>query len=306
MGDKTGIEWTDATWNPATGCTKVSQGCKNCYAKYQAWPRLAASANTVYYGRPFEDVQTHYARLYQPLKWRRPRRIFVNSMSDLFHEAIPDEFIQEVFAVMALASRHRFQVLTKRPQRMLAFCNDPMQWAGVEGLALRRCHGTKQPWIAVDGPLLNVWLGVSVEDQATADERIPILLDTAAAIRWVSAEPLLAPVDIFKSVMLHPFRALDWVVVGGESGSKARPMHPAWPLSIRDQCIAAGVPFLFKQWGEWLPEEDTPLITAARQICVKQTRNAQSVTMLRVGKKRAGRRLEGELWDGYPTDVTRI
>lgn len=189
----TSIEWTDDVWNPVTGCTKVSRGCKNCYAETWAGRRIGQWKD-----RPFTDVRCHPERLDQPLRWRKSRRVFVNSMSDLFHEDVPDEFIDKVFGVMALAPLHTFQVLTKRPERARAYLtarNDP---TGV--LPIRRAssefmaaagHPT-EPWSM---PLANVWLGVSVEDQATADERIPLLLDTPAAVRFVSYEPALGPVD---------------------------------------------------------------------------------------------------------------
>lgn len=327
MSDKTGIEWTDATWNPVTGCTKVSQGCKHCYAKHQAWPRLAASPNTVYTGRAFEDVRCHPERLDQPLRWTKPRRIFVNSMSDLFHESVPDEFIDQVFAVMALARQHTFQVLTKRPERMLAYLtggegidvvSNRVRWEAVRLDNKRWCEKPSRHW-----PLSNVWLGVSVEDQATADERIPLLMQTPAAVRWISAEPLLGPVNIERYVLRFVRGQavpvyLDWVVVGGESGPGARPMHPAWALALRDQCVAAGVPFLFKQWGEWRPivyfdakdkARAMPMLklpgTKAEQrheivLGSMKPGDAPPINMKRVGKKVAGRELDGRTWDEYP------
>lgn len=307
MSDGTKIEWTDATWNPVTGCAKVSQGCKNCYAE-RDWKRLSAMPQTVYFGRKFTDVATHNDRLGQPLRWKRPRRIFVNSMSDLFHLDVPDDFIERVFAVMAHAKQHTFQVLTKRPDRMRHVAR---YIADINGR-----------------PLPNVWLGVSVEDQETADERIPILLDTPAAVRWISAEPLLGPINLHER--------LDWVVAGGESGPNARPMHPDWLRSLRDQCNAAGVDFLFKQWGEWhtkafLTSTGEPVfrqfdsfqhwVNKARTwvnggICLDKNgaelknggdmmraRNEDRfpVTIMhRVGKRAAGRLLDGRTWDEYP------
>jgi len=247
MSDKTGIEWTEATWNPVTGCSKVSQGCKNCYAERE-WPRLAANLKTVYFGREFTDVRYHPERLDQPLRWKRPRRIFVNSMSDLFHEAVPDEFIAQVFAVMELATVHTFQVLTKRPKRM-------MDWVTKQDVMYR---STGYPG-GFGGRFKNVWLGVSVEDQDTADQRVPILLETPAAVRWVSVEPLLGEVN-FVGMFANPgdcrdgtntLEALDWVVVGGESGPKARPMHPDWVRSLRDQCQAAGRTLDGRTWDDY-------------------------------------------------------
>jgi protein gp37 len=264
MGDRSGIEWTDATWNPTSGCTKVSQGCKHCYAE-RVFPRAYAKS-----GRAFTDVAQHPDRLGQPLRWQRPRRIFVDSMSDLFHEAIPFDYIDSVFGVMALARQHTFQVLTKRPARMLEWFNQARSRPAIVECAcsamleatgiLERRPFDRDEAMALAGqgwPLPNVWLGVSVEDQATADERIPLLLATPATVRFLSMEPLLGPVDVFpyiRKTIGDPLSSpLDWVIVGGESGPKARPMHPDWARSLRDQCAAAGVPFFFKQWGEWRP-----------------------------------------------------
>ena len=276
MSDHTAIEWTDATWNPVTGCTKVSQGCKHCYAE-RDWARLSANPATKYFRRAFADVQCHPDALVLPLRWTKPRRIFVNSMSDLFHPDVPIQFLEDVMTTMEMASHHTFQVLTKRPAQMLD--------------ALQRIATPVPP---------NVWLGVSIEDQATADERLPLLMEVTARVRWVSAEPLLGPMNIAR--WLQPrqrpnddgyggvhvpgwttdFTTLGWIVVGGESGPHARLMHPAWVRSLRDQCIAARVPFLFKQWGEWLPDERDPEIWH------------------KVGKKAAGRLLDGRTWDEYP------
>lgn len=261
MADKTGISWTNATWNPMTGCTKVSQGCKHCYAE-RDWKRLSANPRAIkYYGRSFTDVACHEDVLDQPIRWKKPRMIFVNSMSDLFHESIPDDFIDKVFAVMALAEHHIFQILTKRPERMRDYLNTPerMDIIGNKSIPAIRsdCFGI------LEWPLPNVWIGVSAENQETANARIPFLMDTQAAVRWISAEPLLGPID-FEDVpigMNGPLRPysetkapkVDWVVVGGESGPDARPMHYDWVNSIQTQCIQANVPFFFKQWGEWLP-----------------------------------------------------
>lgn len=244
MGDKSAIEWTDATWNPVTGCSKVSPGCAHCYAAALA-PRLARMGQRGYTELPWTpenaavNVMLHVDRLAMPLRWTRPRRIFVNSMSDLFHELVPDEFIDQVFAVMAMAQQHTFQVLTKRPERMRA-------WA-------QGWEDETAPW-----PLPNVWLGTSVENQTWADRRIPELVATPAAVRFLSCEPLLGPVEFSDvtgrsdAVTQWGRKALDgigWVIVGGESGPDHRPVDPAWVRSIRDQCEAVDVPFLFKQWG---------------------------------------------------------
>lgn len=286
MADKTGIEWTDATWNPVTGCAKVSAGCKHCYAE-RNWPRMTKLV-PAYAGRAFTNVATHADRLLQPLSWKRPRRIFVNSMSDLFHQDIHDDFIGMVFRTMARAPQHTFQVLTKRAERMQRLLTHP-KMRGFVGDA---------PW-----PLPNVWIGVSVEDQATADKRIPLLLDTPAAVRWISAEPLLAPIDLAEHGLHGGPGQLDWVVVGGESGPKARPMHPEWARGLRDQCAAAAVPFLFKQWGEWQPVHPSGAsipgcgTTPQREPAF---RFEHGHYFTKVGKKLAGRLLDGALHDGYP------
>ena len=285
MADKSRIAWCEATWNPATGCTKLSAGCKFCYAKHQAWPRLAAIPTSIYYGREFEDVRTHPERLDQPLRWRRPRMIFVNSMSDLFHESIPDEFIEEVFAVMALAHNHIFQVLTKRPERMREFLSTEHRWVTIEGRAQRMYNDRtgEDPglWLSVKLPLPNVWLGVSVENQETADERVPILLNTEATVRWLSCEPLLDRVDLEAwldwdctgDLLNGPceFHAgIDWVVVGGESGVNARPMPDGAATLLLEQCREHEVPFFFKQgsqanWPDYKDFDSVPSTLRVRE-----------------------------------------
>jgi protein gp37 len=295
MSDKSKIEWTDATWNPVTGCTKVSAGCKNCYAERE-FPRT-------YPGRKFTDVRLHPDRVDQPLRWKRPRKIFVNSMSDLFHEAIPRKFIDEVLVVMASASRHTFQVLTKRPNRMLDCLHNPAMGAYIWDRA-NRSHG---PFIGEPWPLPNVWLGVSVEDQKTADQRIPLLLQTSAAVRWISYEPALGPVDFDSWQRPVPEMcgecSLDWIVAGGESGPQARPSHPDRFRAVRDQCQAAGVPFFFKQWGELVRESERPEFF--KTIGHKQGEPVRFVYQddgwyCRVGKKMAGRLLDGREWNEFP------
>ena len=243
MADKTGIAWTDATWNIFTGCNKISEGCKNCYAE-RDWSRLSHNPTTVYFNRRFSDVMFHPERLSIPEKWTRPRRIFVNSMSDLFHENISDTDRDKVFDVMENLPRHVFQILTKRPAKMKEYMTGREQ----RGFTPRK----------------NIWLGVTVENQDAAAERIPLLISTPASLRWLSIEPLLSPV-VLSDVpvgMLGPLRwktcppdlpKIDWVVVGGESGSKARDMKPEWALAIIDECKEAGTPVFFKQgsatWG---------------------------------------------------------
>lgn len=249
MSTKTAIEWTDATWNPVTGCTKVSEGCAHCYAETWAGRHLGEFSKDK--ARKFTDVRTHADKLTLPLSWSKPRRIFVNSMSDLFHRDVPDAFIRQVFEVMASAHRHTFQILTKRPERMNRFLSD----------------------LKV-APLPHVWLGTSVEDQRAADDRVPQLVGTPARVRFLSCEPLLGPVDL--SPWFGGLCGIDWVIVGGESGPKARPMHPQWARALRDQCASAGVAFFFKQWGDNMPME-----------------HRGGVSWVRVGKKAAGRLLDG-------------
>ncbi len=306
MADKTKIEWTDATWNPITGCSVVSPGCTNCYAMALAGTRLKnhesrkgltkqVNGNHVWTG----EVRFNAQWLDQPLRWTKPRMIFVCAHGDLFAEGVPDEWIDQIFAVMALAPQHTFQVLTKRPERMREYFRD--QQARSEAIDRQMNAIAPEHWCkreledyAPDGlPLPNVWLGTSVEDQKRADERIPILLDTPAAIRWISAEPLLGPVDLKGWChaawdgdirRARPAPRIQWVVAGGESGPDARPMHPDWARGLRDQCAATGVPFLFKQWGGWAP------LLAARD----------KDTMFRGTKAITGCLLDGVEHNGYP------
>ena len=274
MADKTSIEWSDATWSIITGCTRVSRGCGGpdgggCYAERLAATRLrnhpSRAGLTDANGRWNGKVRFNADWLAQPLRYSKPRKIFACAHSDLFHEAVPDEWIDQVFAVMALAGQHVFQVLTKRPERMREYVLGDLAasriheviygWLlhgkpGPEGFRFSRqarwdCSRRADRWQPqFSWPLPNVWLGVSAEDQPTADERMPILLETPAAVRWLSAEPLLGPLEIDDHLA-----GLDWVVAGGESGPRARPMDPAWARSLRNQCICALVSFFFKQWG---------------------------------------------------------
>ena len=404
MADNTHIEWTDATWNPVTGCSVTSPGCTNCYAMKLAGTRLAhhpsrkglttdTKAGPVWTG----EVRLNEDWLTQPLKWKRPRRIFVCAHGDLFHENVPDEWIDRVFAVMALAPQHTFQVLTKRADRMRAYCQsrnsggtsaivaanalDNANWLSRE-LAVKSEPQFQNIW-----PLPNVWLGVSVEDQASADERIPYLLKTPAFRRFLSCEPLLGPVDLTRIMedgaqeCFHQtnnphlsldrrvwtetrsslncltghywgedlldgqwegwcgeheqaspgigqpgyYRPLDWIIVGGESGPGARPMHPDWARSLRDQCQSAGVSFFFKQWGEWVPMRDGGIASdrpiTDRHGNVRDWMNRYVVAdgdlwagrvrghsftehstdlVYRVGKRRNGRLLDGREWNEVP------
>lgn len=261
MGKTTGIEWCDSTWNPIRGCSRVSEGCRNCYAESVA-ARFSgpgrpyhglATFKTIGEGTPAERVEAHWTgevrfiekHLRDPLSWKKPARIFVNSMSDLFHPGVREEWLASIFDVMARAPQHTYIILTKRPENMrdaLAAATDP-----AVSSAFERTYS--QPF-----PPPNWWFGVSVEDQKTADHRVPILLQSRASVRFISYEPAIGPVDFGKAAGGEvEFSALDWLIVGGESGSQARPMHPDWARSARDLCLATGVSFFFKQWGEWSP-----------------------------------------------------
>lgn len=319
MGDKTGIEWADATWNPVTGCDKVSSGCDHCYAETFAERWRGTPGH--YFENGF-DLQLRPDKLDLPLRWSKPRRIFVNSMSDLFHDSVPDAYIGSVFDVMARAEQHTFQILTKRHGRMRALLRKWEQ-EGAESVERGELHPKygAAAWRRRDGlwctprvwPLPNVWLGVSAEDQKRADLRIPALLETPAAVRFVSAEPLLGP-TMFLLRWLHRKgydRRIDWVIAGGESGPKARPMHPGWVRTLRDQCVATGTAFLFKQWGEWAPigpddiiGKPTVHLTGDGNGAYHANRYGEDVaTLARVGKKAAGRELDGRTWDQYPEAV---
>lgn len=316
MADGTKIEWTDATWNPITGCSVVSPGCTNCYAMKLAGTRLKhhpsragltkhSKAGPVWTG----EVRFNRDWLDQPLRWSKPRLIFVCAHGDLFAEGVPDFWIDHVFAVMALAPQHTFQVLTKRPERMSDYMRGMLSrrhFIAGYGAWIYGGNGPDDVYETVDeaiaNPLPNVWLGVSVEDQKRADERIPLLLDTPAAVRWISAEPRLGALDIAWAISRNPLeigagflarghfspgleqiQRLDWVVVGGESGPGARPMQAEWAESLRDQCAAAGVPFLFKQWGNHKPTSD-----------------CNGRYMIPATKKEAGRLLDGIEHNAFP------
>ena len=290
MSAKSAIEWTDATWNVVTGCTKVSAGCKHCYA--EMWAKRHFGEFSKDHSRAFGDVRMHTEKLLLPKQWKEGRRIFVNSMADLFHEAVTEDFIFTVFMVMEKYSQHTFQILTKRPQRMMEM--------------LQKWQENDRFW---PKPLPNVWLGVSVEDQRAADERIPLLLRTPAAVRFLSCEPLLGavklpqctadarcPLNGIEGHSERPMGGIDWVICGGESGPGARPMHPEWARGLRDQCARAGVPFFFKQWGEWAPESALPAY-APHSVTFRFDDGRQ---VFRAGKKAAGRVLDGCTHDGMP------
>jgi protein gp37 len=300
---KTRIEWADAVWNPVTGCSKVSEGCDNCYAERMS-KRLAGRCGYPA-ANPFK-VTFHEDRLGDPLRWRKPKRIFVCSMGDLFHDDVPDEFIARIWWVMGQCagyldpSRHRphtFLVLTKRASRMKdwirGWCEPHTRKRWVESFgAVYDWESGPRYWPDV---LPNVWLGVTAENQETADKRIPMLLQIPAAVRFVSCEPLLGPVGLAAYIS----NGIQWVIVGGESGPDARTVHPDWVRSIRDQCIAAEVPFLFKQWGEWCYPEQMPE-DAYRAWDVHYGTGDYHNQPFGVGKKAAGRELDSRIWDEYP------
>lgn len=360
----TSIEWTEATWNPIAGCSVLSPGCTNCYAMRTAarLGRIEATA-PVYAGltQPSKAgpvwtgrIAVNEKAMLEPMRRRKPTMYFVNSMSDLFHESVPDDVIDRVFAVMALCPQHTFQVLTKRSARMREYlaahdtseAGDSITSAAFLMNALVRGYrgqGGSAAW-----PLPNVWLGVSVEDQKRADERITDLLATPAAVRFLSCEPLLGPVSLEEAwhgenalegdcwgecawcekgyPPLHNCQrgqqseaelekgrsGIDWVIVGGESGPSARPMHPDWARYLRAQCAAADIPFFFKQWGEWAPHPKDDLITVQQyyrtiryiDIDTGQRKNdptrTSDATMRRIGKKAAGRLLDGVTHDAMP------
>lgn len=374
------IEWTDFTWVPFVGCSKVSEGCKNCYAMMMAARVANAAQARLREGKlPLTEIQTAYRKvvrwerggmfaadandkalpqwnnrieliesiLLAPLSWKKPRKVFVNSMSDLFHKDIPFEFIDKVFAVMALTPQHTYQVLTKRPERMAEYLNEmerPGPPGGLFGKTtrmlwsllreMRKLAPNTEPCLQL--PLSNVWLGTSVENQEAADERIPHLLKCPAAVRFLSCEPLIGAVDLTRGPALcidaarertggfchDPFSDLTtgihWVIAGGESGHKARPMHPDWVRSLRDQCEAAGVPFFWKQWGEWHPRLKNGIWPDGRgngfETCehvlsrwvakgglhLDGTTEHGAALMKRVGKKAAGRLLDGREHNGFP------
>jgi protein gp37 len=258
------IEWTDRTWNPVVGCTPVSAGCLNCYAATMG-VRLEAMERPEYVGLTVKrdsravftgKVNTLENRLIEPLSWRKPKMVFVNSMSDLFHEAVPFGFIDRVFAVMALCPRHTFQVLTKRPERMAEYLDDGRLTMVAQAAAMMG-HGEAS--MAFGWPVPNIWLGTSCEDQKNADERIPHLLKCPAAVRFLSCEPLLGPIDLsaffggeyygIGGVQQNRNFGIDWVIAGGESGPRARACDIRWIRVIVSQCHAAGVPCFVKQFG---------------------------------------------------------
>lgn len=337
MAGTSSIEWTDATWNPVRGCSRVSRGCEHCYAERQAMRQ--SGTDRAYEGlvkmtsqgpKWTGEIRIVYNTLDAPLRWRRPRRVFVNSMSDLFYERISTVDIASILGIAAACPQHTFQVLTKRPQRMLSVLSTAEFHDAYETTIAMYTH-SDVPW-----PPPNVWLGVSVEDQRTAEERIPLLLDTPARVRWISAEPLLGPLDVIRYLQIGTRGDdgvvrpdLGWVVAGGESGPGARAAHPHWFRALRKQCKAARAAFFFKQWGSWAPvgplyeEGDTDVDVAACMAALDTDPDDSSSqiwitssgtrwesafgqpppgtwAMRRVGKGWAGRLLDGRVWNEYP------
>lgn len=358
------IEWTEETWNPVVGCSKVSPGCENCYAirmahRLQHIPPMAetyAGLTKVLANGQINwtnTVRTVESRLMEPLLRKKPTRYFVNSMSDLFHEDVPFEFIDKVFSIMALCPQHIFQILTKRHERMKEYCNglaqgNPIEVFATKNVVERGGIAMNEKRRTVTFPLPNVWLGVSVEDQKTAKERIPTLLETSAAVRWISAEPLLGwlsltgspvegSIDYLRGTKIinrnqtnqagnddsglysfKMYRGLDWVVVGGESGPNARPMHPEWVRWLQLECKGANVPFFFKQWGEWQDGSspttnhrqgailldgryfDNDKWDEAKKVREDQWNQLRPTMIAKVGKKAAGHLLDGVEHFNYP------
>lgn len=347
MSDRAKIEWANASWNPIRArdlgpvggvgwhCEIVSPGCENCYAQALN-KRLGTDRPYLRRERDAVAVFLDDKILAQPLHWHRPRKIFVCSTSDLFGEWVPDEMIDRIVAVMALCPQHSFILLTKRAARMreyVSHLNRAERIAervlvegrnlpfGHLGFRTESFHHGPMGAVGCRWPLPQIWLGVSAEDQRRLDERVPNLLATPAAKRFVSYEPALGPVDLPEK--------LDWVICGGESGAGARPMHPGWARSLRDQCQAASVPFFFKQWGEWLDadqkladlrragiritgpdsgnlwEPRSPLNFADARTLAEVTghkflHQSDGSTLIRVGKRAAGRLLDGREWNEFP------
>ncbi|CAB4167950.1 Protein of unknown function DUF5131 [uncultured Caudovirales phage] len=341
MSDKTSIEWCTSTWNPVRGCSRVSPGCGGpnhqggCYAEKiaarfsgpgQAFEGFAK--RTAHGGAWTGKMAVVWDLVDQPIRWRKPRRIFANSMSDLFHKDLPRDEVAIIYgtAIAAVHLRgHTIQILTKRADHMRETLNDATFWeianAHAESLVIEHtdpldrrkddARATLDDY-GPDKPPPGIWHGVSVEDQPRADERIPHLLATPAAIRFLSCEPLLGPLDIARYL-----GGLNWTITGGESGPAARPAHPDWFRSLRDQCLAAEVPFFFKQWGEWAPGECTtnPPTRTERTASLwndkwdfgtltrkqsEETHTDDAPDLYRLGKKVAGAMLDGREWREFP------
>jgi protein gp37 len=300
--DVSEIAWTDTIWNPLAGCTRKSAACRQCYAE----SATAESARDGGWGQGFAEIGEAGAawtgtvalredRLTLPLGLEHPSRIFVNSLSDLFHESLDVATIDTVFAVMASAPHHVFQVLTKRPKTMQPYLADAATPARIALKMAELGHaGTIEAW-----PLPNVWLGVTAENQKEADRRIPLLLATPAAVRWVAAEPLLEALDLKPGTWLKASAAdrdstkpkLDWIVAGGEISAAAQPCHPDWARGLRDQCVRADTPFFWTQWGEHIPA------TGVEERAVAEPAR---MTWERIGAGAPSRRLDGRMHEAFP------
>lgn len=330
----TKIQWATRVWNPVTGCSPVSPGCDNCYA-FRMAKRLAGRCGYPK-NEPFR-VTFHPERLDMPSRWRKPQRVFVNSMGDLFHEQVPFEWIEEVFQEIRLSAQHNeghsFMILTKRPERLLKNTS----WEDGDPSNGDYSSGVVPMYKLLPWPK-NLWLGVTCETQEQADKRIPLLLQIPAAVRFISVEPMLglvvlpdeyltgeyAPVDFGGAMTEQNGPKINWVICGGESGPGARPMHPDWVRSLHDQCQDASVPFYFKQWGEFIVPEDS---AESCRVCGCTWNNAceggcswvepglcsncvgkeepsyRAVKYVRVGKKAAGRLMDGRTWSEFPEVV---
>lgn len=328
----TKIEWLQRqgtigeSWSPVTGCSPISEGCRNCWAERMSH-RLAGRCG--YPDAPHQfDVTLHPDRLEQPLRWREPRTIFMPSMGDLFHRDVPSDYVDRVISTITRSPRHTYICLTKRASAMAAYFNGLRERIWVVGEWIQLGVDWSPTRVSIRGmwPIKNLWLGVSAENQETAEERIEFLLDTPAHLRFVSAEPMLGPLEL--GPYLHKCEgcgagrdhhlcgdcpgtdlygeALDWVICGGESGPGARPMNPEWAQGLRDQCEEADVPFFFKQWGAWFPrsqwEHNPDLILPDDNDCWdgEGTRMWPGDMSHAVGKKRAGRILDGLEWNQWP------
>lgn len=259
MSKETNIKWTEATWNPVTGCSKISAGCKNCYA-LRDWSKLAKKEDSVYFGRKFTDIMFHMERLDQPIRWKKPRKIFVNSMSDLFHEELDFDTIDKIFMSMIVANWHTYQVLTKRPDVMVYYINKRLPIIKKKMKNLKDYFTEAQlkmnPELrnfdveSIKIPFSHIWLGTSIEDKKSAKSRLPLLKEIKkfSNVAWVSAEPLVEEYSIEGYE-----KDIDWFVLGGESGPKARIMEEKWVHSFIKECTEFNIPFLFKQWGEYVP-----------------------------------------------------
>lgn len=335
----TGIEWTHhpgyrgETWNPLAAfdedgnrgwfCTHVSEGCRNCYAeKLNVEQRHGMGTGHEYKHQNLDEIEFRLVNVEKPVTWQKPRCVFVNSMTDLFHEAVAETIIERIFAAMALGAEHRFLVLTKRPQRMLEFMRTEERRQKIARMAV------SDPEYSVDDQTLhrafksewpppNVWLGVSVEDQHTLEERVPTLQQTPAAKRFVSCEPLLGPLDFViesQPILVNtlrgetgvepPIPGLDWVIAGGESGPNARPPNPEWFRMIRDQCQMHDTPFFFKQWGAWAPVTAIPSADTDSVFSERKTFSSHGAApddkVFRVGKNRTKPILDSNTYTQLP------